>query len=269
MSNVSPQQLPSTWDTVAEAYTANIAPVFERYADDALTLVSPGRRVLDVATGPGTLALIAAARGHEVTAIDFSAQMLERLRAAAARRGCALTVRQGDGTQLELADDSFDDAFSMFGLIFFPDRARGLAELRRVVRPGGRVLVSSWASFEQVPFYAAFFAALSDLFPMPGGPPTQALSTREDCLREFTAAGFTDVQVHERTHAFEASSFDAYWRWFPAACAPLAAMGTHLGEKFPPVLGELKQRLTARLGEGPLRVEMPALLTVGTRRRVD
>lgn len=265
MSNLSPQQLPSTWDSVADAYTANIAPVFERYADDALKLVGPGRRVLDVATGPGTLALIAAARGHDVTAIDFAPSMIERLKAEAARRHCTLTASVGDGTQLELPDATFDAAFSMFGLIFFADRAKGLTELKRVTRPGGRVLISSWAPFERIPFFAAFYGALLELFPMPGGPPQPVLATPEDCRRELEAAGFTDVQVHQRTHAFEAVSFDAYWKWFPAACAPLAAMARHLGDKYPGVLDELAARIKAQLGGGPLRVEMPALLTCGTR----
>lgn len=265
MSNLSPQQLPSTWDSVAESYTANIAPVFERYADDALKIVSPGKRVLDVATGPGTLALIAAARGHEVTAIDFAPSMLERLEAEARRRHCALKVSVGDGTALPLPDAAFDDAFSMFGLIFFPDRVKGFSELKRVVRPGGQVLISSWAPFERIPFFAAFYEALMNMFPMPGGAPKPVLSTPEDCLREFREAGFIDVQVHERAHAFEAVSFDAYWSWFPAACAPLSAMGKNLGDKYPAVLDELKKRIKSQLGAGPLRVEMPALLTCGTR----
>lgn len=265
MSNLSPQQLPSTWDSVAEPYTANIAPVFERYADDALKIVSPGKRVLDVATGPGTLALIAAARGHHVTAVDFSPLMIERLEAEAKRRQCALKVSVGDGTSLQLPDDAFDDAFSMFGLIFFADRTKGFAEIKRVIRPGGRALISSWAPFERIPFFAAFYGALLELFPMPGGPPKPVLSTREDCLREFKEAGFTDVQVHERTHAFEAVSFDAYWKWFPSACAPLAAMAKNLGDKYPAVRDELYERIKSQLGAGPLRVEMPALLTVGTK----
>ncbi|MGV3620615.1 MAG: class I SAM-dependent methyltransferase [Archangium sp.] len=265
MSNLSPQQLPGTWDLVSGPYTDNIAPVFERYADDALKIVSPGKRVLDVAAGPGTLSLVAAARGHDVTAIDFSPSMIERLNAEAKRRHCELKVSVGDGTDLKFTDGSFDDAFSMFGLIFFGDRAKGFSELKRVVHPGGRVLISSWAPFEKIPFFASFYGALMDMFPMPGGPPKPVLATREDCLREFKEAGFTDVQVHERTHAFEAVSFDAYWNWFPSACAPLSAMGKNLAEKYPAVLEELKKRIKAELGAGPIRVDMPALLTVGTK----
>ncbi len=265
MSNLSPQQVPGTWDSVADSYTGNIAPVFERYADDALKLVSPGRRVLDVATGPGTLALIAAARGHDVTAVDFSSEMIDRLRAEATRRDCNVNAKLGDGMNLDVPDGAFDDAFSMFGLIFFPDRAKGFAELKRAVRPGGRVLISSWGPFETIPFFAAFYGALSEMFPMPGGPPPPVLATPEDCLRELTDAGFKDVQVHHRTHAFEAVSLEAYWQWFPSACAPLAALGARLGEGYPDVLDKLYARLKNVLGEGALRVEMPALLTVGTK----
>jgi hypothetical protein len=153
----------------------------------------------------------------------------------------------------------------MFGLIFFADRPKGFAELKRVVRPGGQLLVSSWAPFERIPFFSAFYGALMELFPMPGGPPQPVMSTPADCMREFKEAGFTNVQVHERTHAFEAISFDAYWKWFPSACAPLSAMGKNLGDKYPGVLDELHKRIKSQLGAGPIRVEMPALLTCGTR----
>lgn len=265
MSNAPPTSFPATWDSVADAYTSHIAPVFEHFADDALKIVSPGRKVLDVATGPGTLALIASARGHDVTAVDFSSQMIDRLRAEAERRSCAINARVGDGLNLDVPDGVFDAAFSMFGLIFFPDRAKGFAELKRAVRPGARVLISSWAPFQNIPFYAAFYAALGEMFPMPGGPPQPVLATVDDCLREVTAAGFKDVQVHHRTYAFEAVSFDAYWQWFPSACAPLAALGTHLGEGYSEVLDKLAARLKKVLGTGPLRVDMPALLTVGTK----
>lgn len=264
MSNAPPTAFSATWDSVAESYTAHIAPVFERYADDALKLVSPGRRVLDVATGPGTLALIASARGHDVTAVDFSPEMIERLNAEAKRRDITVNASVGDGTALQLPDGTFDAAFSMFGLIFFPDRAKGLSELRRTVRRGGRVLISSWAPFESIPFFSAFYGALGEMFPMPGGPPPPVLATPEDCLREFKAAGFTDVQVHRRTHAFEELSFDAYWKWFPSACAPLSALGHKLGAGYPEVLDKLHARLKAAMGPGPLRVDMPALLTVAT-----
>ena len=90
----NPLGQPLAWDLVADGYMEELVPVFERFAVRALDLASvgPGTRVLDVAAGPGTLALVAAERGAEVTAVDFSPGMIERLRGRAAANGVA-TVR--------------------------------------------------------------------------------------------------------------------------------------------------------------------------------
>src|SRR4029077_9096481 len=104
----------------------------------------------DVAAGPGTLSLIAAAAGARVSAIDFSERMVDefRTRAAAAGLAGALDIRVGDGQALPFESAAYDCACSIFGLMFFPDRHAGLREMRRVLRPGGRAIVSSWVPFD-------------------------------------------------------------------------------------------------------------------------
>src|SRR4051812_2249152 len=74
MTQPSPMGTPLPWNLVASAYANEIVPIFEQYASDALRLAapSPGSRILDVACGPGTLSAVAAARGHQVDALDFS-----------------------------------------------------------------------------------------------------------------------------------------------------------------------------------------------------
>ena len=99
--------------------------------------VGAGQSVLDVACGPGTLAFLAARRGAEVMAVDFCAGMIGELAARLAETPAAIEARVADGMDLPLESGAFDAAFSMFGLMFFPDRARGFAELHRVLRPGG------------------------------------------------------------------------------------------------------------------------------------
>ena len=98
--------------------------------------------VADIAAGPGTLRLIAAAGGATVSAVDLSSQMVAQFRAriAAANLDTAVDVRVGDGQQLPFETAAFDAAFSMFGLMFFPDRAAGLREMKRVLKPGGRAV---------------------------------------------------------------------------------------------------------------------------------
>ncbi len=106
-----------------------------------------GRTVLDVACGTGDLALAFAAGGARVLGVDFTFEMLalagcKAPRAKAGRRPRGvLGYVQGDGLRLPVADASVDVASVAFGLRNMADRRRGLAELARVVRPGGRVLV--------------------------------------------------------------------------------------------------------------------------------
>jgi demethylmenaquinone methyltransferase/2-methoxy-6-polyprenyl-1,4-benzoquinol methylase len=107
----------------------------ERAAD--LARVGPGSRALDVATGTGDLAIELARRGAEVTGLDFSEPMLELARGKAPGvewvRGNALALPYGDG--------EFDAVTVGFGARNFSDLGRGLAEMARVTRPGGRVVV--------------------------------------------------------------------------------------------------------------------------------
>jgi len=86
----SPLASPEPWDLVADGYVSDNVPLFERFAEEALRFaaVAPGARVLDVAAGPGTLALLAARDGAgSVDAIDFSPEMIARLEARAAAAG--------------------------------------------------------------------------------------------------------------------------------------------------------------------------------------
>ena len=112
----SPLALPTTWNLVASAYAEEIVPMFERYSEDALkrTGVARGARAIDVATGPGTLAVLAAKRGIHVDAIDFSPDMLAALRSRLAReRLDNVEVHQGDGMALPFGDGVFDAGFSI------------------------------------------------------------------------------------------------------------------------------------------------------------
>ena len=107
----------------------------------------PGMRFLDVAAGSGALSIPAARLGAQVFATDLSPAMLERCSSSVrATRASSLETRVMDGHALELEDDGFDIAGSQFGVMLFPDMPKGLGEMARVIRPGGRVLMTSTAT---------------------------------------------------------------------------------------------------------------------------
>src|SRR4051812_4016515 len=106
--------------------------------------VSAGDDVLDVATGTGNAALLAARAGARVTGLDVTPELLEVARGRAAEVGAEIAFDEGDAQDLPYADASFDRVTSVFGAMFAPDQARTAAELLRVTRPGGTIAVSAW-----------------------------------------------------------------------------------------------------------------------------
>ena len=138
------------WDLAVADYDEAWVPLLAQHAVacvDRLEL-APGQAVLDVATGPGTAAFVAAERvgaGGRVVGLDVSEKMCERARAHAAARGLAnTTFVRADMEKTGLPDASFDAVVCVLGLMFAADRDLAFRELRRVLRPGGRIAVCVW-----------------------------------------------------------------------------------------------------------------------------
>jgi SAM-dependent methyltransferase len=188
-------------------------------------------------------------------------------RARDAGLGASVTTWLGDGHALPFADGSFDAAFSIFGLMFFADRARGASELGRVVRPGGFAVVGSWAPLEQVPAIAALFAALRRAAPELAIPPMAAPLGHPDEVRVlFGDAGLRDVVVHSVEHALVYGSAAELWSSFALSAAPIALVRERVGaQRFAAISAAVVDELSARLGDGSVRVAMTAHLGVGVR----
>ncbi|HEY2768755.1 MAG TPA: ubiquinone/menaquinone biosynthesis methyltransferase [Solirubrobacteraceae bacterium] len=169
-------QVRSMFDGVAVVYdalnSAMTAGLHHRWRERAvdLTGVGPGDRVLDVATGTGDLALELAGRvalGGEVVGSDFSEGMLARAKEKADRAarggatgGASVRFEWGDALALPYEESSFDVATVGFGARNFSDLARGLSEMARVVRPGGKVMVLEFTTPRRPPlslFYRLWF----------------------------------------------------------------------------------------------------------------
>ncbi len=208
------EQVRSMFDGIAGVYdllnTAMTAGLHHRWRSRAADLarVGPGDRVLDVATGTGDLALELAGRvgpDGEVIGSDFAEGMLERAREKAAARGDGQggvrpRFEWGDALALQYPSASFDAATVGFGARNFADLARGLAEMRRVVRPGGRVVVLEITTPVRPPlstFYALWFDRLVPLL----GRAAQASARALGGLRASRGGGRVENGSNGASHA--------------------------------------------------------------------
>ncbi len=186
------------FDRIAKVYdllnTVMTAGLHHRWRERAadLALLGPGSRVLDVATGTGDLAIELARRvapGGEVVGSDFSEAMLARARTKPKPVGAELRFEWGDALELPFADGTFDAATVGFGARNFSDLARGLAEMARVVRPGGRVVVLEFTSPTRAPlslFYSLWFDRVVPLLGRLLGDP-DAYSYLPNSVKRFPA----------------------------------------------------------------------------------
>ncbi|HTV18137.1 MAG TPA: methyltransferase domain-containing protein [Polyangiaceae bacterium] len=229
-----PLAVSEPWDLVSEGYAAESAAVMLPFARHAIELARPSAtaRVLDVATGTGILALELAPSVARIDAVDFAPQMLRQLEQR--RRSLGLDnvhAQVADGQALPFADGLFDAAFSMFGLMFFPDRVRGFAELCRVLAPGGVAVVSSWAPIDRSPLMTLMFGALRAADPTRAAPQPNWLSLEnpEVFERELAGAGFRDISVRPFTHAVPVESAEQFWDVTTRSSAPLVLLKKRLG----------------------------------------
>jgi len=174
--------------------------------------VRPGDRVLDACCGTGDLAVAARAAGGTVTGLDFSARMLERARGKSGE----IEWVQGDVLALPFGDAAFDAVTVGFGVRNLDDLERGLAELRRVLQPAGRLAILEITRPRGLlaPFYRLWFDRLVPLLGrlLPGG---SAYTYLPASVRRFP--GPEELAALLRSAGFE----DVRWRFFSGGIVAL------------------------------------------------
>lgn len=250
-----------TFDVAAEAYDRFMGrfsqPLAPKLADFAG--VRAGQRVLDVGCGPDamTTELVARLGAEHVAAADPSAPFA----AAARERHPGVEVALAPAEELPFPDDAFDATVAQLVVPFMTDQAAGLAEMRRVTRPGGTVAACVWDQWGGRSPLSPFWHAAHEIDPASRDEAAQP-GAREGHLAELlTAAGVADVQDTALEVTNESPSFDAWWEPMTLGVGPA---GSYLAGLDADRAAALRERCHRALGDGPVRLTVHAWAARGT-----
>jgi SAM-dependent methyltransferase len=255
------------WERAAEHYGDAFGSLTAQTIKPLLKAagVTSGTRVLDVATGPGSVAAAAATLGASPVGIDFSPQMV----ALAREHHPALVFEEGDAEALEFADARFDAVTINFGVLHLARPDAALAEARRVLVPGGRCAFTVWATPEISVGFGIVLRAIERIgrmdVPLPEGPPFFRFSDPDECIRSMLAAGFVDPRVEQVPLSWQLASAGALYDAFANGAVRTAAL---LRAQTPDALIDIhtaivEEAAAYRVGD-VIELPMTAVLTSGS-----
>jgi SAM-dependent methyltransferase len=270
-----PREVAEAWRQMRAQDGGVFAVSTERMLD--LAGIGAGNRVLDVAAGTGEQTLAAARRvgpSGSVLATDISASMLAVAADVLRQEGWTnVEILVADATRLDLTPDSFDAAFSRFGVMLIPAHQVALSAIRRALKPGAKFAAMVWSTAERNPFFALPLGVLQahGLLPPPEpGPPMPgpfALGTPDALESVFRQAGYRDMFIEPVTIRWRFPSVAATLDYYRLNMASLRRDTTDrlAGAAGEQVFAAVEQALDRFRGPNGIRVPGEALIGVGTK----
>jgi SAM-dependent methyltransferase len=258
----------SGWRTVVDQYHHSWHAVTGLAGESLLDVVgvTAGTNLLDVATGPGYVASLAAGRGARVVGLDFSAQMIAKAKELAP----AVDFRIGDAEELPFADGTFTSVSMNFGLLHLRHPEQAISEAHRVLAPGGRFGFTVWASPDEPGGFSLLSEAVMEFgqpVSLPPGPDFYHYSEPGNCRTALLSAGFA---------AAEATLLDLGWRLttvddlFPAYLHGTVRTSALLRGQDESARSKIEQRvrdtaLEFQDANGEIMLPMPAVVAYGQK----
>jgi SAM-dependent methyltransferase len=224
----------------------------------------PGQSLLDVATGSGNVAIAAATAGASVTGLDLTPELLEVARRRAADAGLEVRFVEGDAEELPFENQSFDLVTSCFGVMFAPRQEHTAGELRRVARPGARIVFTAWTPEG---LNGRMFKVVGSYMPPPP-PELKAPVTwgSEDHVRTLFEGAGVELAFERRTVAFTHESPESWVQYNERVLGPtiMARAALEPQGRWDELRAELVElyRDSNESRDGSFRVSAEYLLTV-------
>uniref|UniRef100_A0A7S4J0B3 Methyltransferase type 11 domain-containing protein n=1 Tax=Odontella aurita TaxID=265563 RepID=A0A7S4J0B3_9STRA len=270
----------SQWDDIAKDYEVRVEPVTSSFVKDMLEplerITDQGRaaRLLDVGCGTGGATLLASEMGFSVTATDVSPPMVNRLQ-----------ERSDDGVECAVFDgqclpeewtSTFDYAMSSFSVIFFRDPLQGVKEMKRVLVPSGKVVISAWGDRSDSPAFRIIPDAMKEVAPelVSGGVKKEVISTAPELENLLEEAGFDSVCVKGPiSRTLEIPTAEEYYNQFALQSPPTLSMISWMRENMgPDTVDKFREKVISLAVErggqqldGPIEIVSPAYVAYGTK----
>lgn len=257
--------------SVPENYDRYLGPVlFEPYALDLVGRIAGAVNILEIACGTGRVTkhlLNTLPSSGKLVATDLNADMIAVAKTKVADDRVEWKV--ADAQELPFEDNSFDHIVCQFGVMFFPDKAKGMAEAYRVLQPGGKYIFNVWDALELNPRSALIRTVMEEIMGdeapdfLKKGP--YSYYDKEEIANLMKLSGFKDIQlgVVYKTAYYESSDdlINGFVKGSPLS-AYLAEQTEELRDK---ITNELSRRIKAEFGESKLESPMQAIVCEGRK----